>query len=286
MLIFGDPVQALLPGPIHLLVILAVSAWLVARGISRYRKHLLWLLGFGFAWTWIFSTAMPASLMLRQIEGPVQPDAALLVGAADENRCRVYLVVGAGEPGSPTESNTGDPVTVMPAQLTSAGMNRLLAAIHAWRRHGGHIVLAGGLGTHPNPSKNSVSAVMYQQAHELGVPLDVMTPVGHQSTNTAGDLAAAIAWLNGADGQRTIKLTRAGCHINVVTSAVHMPRTLATARKLSGGTTTFRPPPTDYLQLRNPSWRAWFPSHHGPTLWEPLLHETIGTLYYWWRGRL
>jgi uncharacterized SAM-binding protein YcdF (DUF218 family) len=282
VLVFSDPSQILLPGPIHLLIALAALFWVVRTGTGRHKNKFAFLMLIAFAWTWLFSTAMPASLLLKRLEG--QTPTSSTIATTD---CRIYLVLGAGEPGAVTRGSDGSTIEVLPARLTTSGLKRVQKAVQAWKQTGGHLVLAGGLGTGPNPLANSIATAMAEHSRALGVPTEAVTTVGHDSANTYDDLRASTAWID-RNRQAIINIETGGCQesIAIVTSAVHMPRTLATAQKLAAGKLVFEPMPVDFLQLRKPSWRAWFPSHQGPGLWEPLVHEVLGMVYYWWLGRI
>ncbi|MDO4905319.1 MAG: ElyC/SanA/YdcF family protein [Lautropia sp.] len=67
----------------------------------------------------------------------------------------------------------------------------------------------------------------------------------------------------------------------LVTSALHMERTRATARQLG-----FDPLPIrcDYRQIGSPGWRAWLPNNGAPWRFRLALHETVGLWVYRLRG--
>jgi uncharacterized SAM-binding protein YcdF (DUF218 family) len=67
----------------------------------------------------------------------------------------------------------------------------------------------------------------------------------------------------------------------LVTSALHMPRSLAIARSLG---IKVRAYPCDFRTLEHPTWRAWLPDHGGPLLWYDALHELVGLAWYRLRG--
>ena len=259
MLFFGDAAQPWLPGPIHLLVVLALAVWLT-RPRSTLRRGALLL----FAWAWIFSTPALASLALAALEGDVDATVRIAHERADATADEpLWIVMGAG---APAAGDDGE------AQPNLAGWLRVDTGARAWHRHGGHLLMAGGLGLPADPVGTSLATRMRSKAIALGVDPARVTAVGHAGGNSLTDLAAAAP----------VALAHRG-PVFLVTSAAHMPRSLGTARALGFEP---QPLPCDSRTLRSPSWRAWLPSHGGPALWELALHEWLGMLYYRLRGWL
>ena len=83
MLFFGNASEAFTPGPVQMLVLLALLWFalgrLLQRGhLQRWGRALRNLTGLVFLWVWVFSTPALASLALTQLEGdaylPSTPD--------------------------------------------------------------------------------------------------------------------------------------------------------------------------------------------------------------------
>ncbi|MGH1359603.1 MAG: YdcF family protein [Burkholderiaceae bacterium] len=253
MLFFGDASEILTPGPVQLILLLALAWWWLRE--HRFARDLTAML---FVWTWIFSAPAIANLALAQLEGvPGQP-------ASPQTARPFYLVMGAGTP--PQANHEGR------AELTLAGWRRTQAAIRHWRQTGGKLVFVGGFGTGPDPDQNSIAAAMAALASQWGVPASAIVTAGHQTSNSREDLLAAQP------------LVAAYPHpAYLITSAAHMPRAMSAARSLG---MTLSALPCDYQQLQQPGWRAWFPNNGGPQLWQQSLHELLGTVVYQWRGWL
>ena len=76
-------------------------------------------------------------------------------------------------------------------------------------------------------------------------------------------------------------LDRNGAEVWLVTSALHMPRAMAVARKMGVPAVAY---PCDFRAEERPHWRLWLPSNAGPAMLEEALHEWLGLLYYRLRG--
>ncbi|MFK7966132.1 MAG: YdcF family protein [Burkholderiaceae bacterium] len=263
MLFFGDASEVLTPGPVHLLVLLAALWWWCPHSLGRgIRIRFRTLISLVFVWVWVFSTPAIANLALRQLEGK-RPDQATVI-----NQAATHVVLGAGTPASADVSGR--------AQLNLAGWRRVQAAVNHWQKSGGHLLFVGGLSAPDNPTTSSLATEMRALAVQWGVPNEAITTAGHQSQNTREDLAAAAQVLS----------TRAQPVANptyLITSAGHMPRSIGVADKLGLSLT---PLPTDWRQLNNHGWRAWFPNNGGPAFWRLSLYELLGSVVYGWRGWL
>lgn len=253
-------VDWLVPGPLHAVVGVGVAAWLLQQRRrarpGRWRGWvLLWL-----AWTWIGATPALGNLLVQALENrhPVL-DLDRLV--RDESAQIVVLASGQMfRPGGRI-----DPV------LDADGWERLRAGIALWRRTGGVLVLAGGPGSGPT---DSFAGLMRRVALDAGVPETAIRTAGG-SRNTYEDLRAAAA---------ALPTPSAGVPAGpryLVTSAMHMPRAMATAQRLGW---QVRAVPCGPRQIERPSWRAWLPDNGDPLLWRDGLHEWIGLLVYRWRG--
>ena len=129
--------------------------------------------------------------------------------------------------------------------------------------HAAHAISAYGSVVNRTPHIDRIA--------EEGVRLDRVAAIG-----AVGDELATRPQ-GGEDG------TRAGVpRVVLVTSAIHMKRTVLTAQYLG-----IEPLPlnSNYRQIASPSWRAWFPNNG--TVWSirSLLHEVIGIYAYQLSGK-
>jgi len=273
MLFFGDASQMLTPGAVHMLLVLALVWWWCPRWSRPGRSsRLRMLISLAFVWTWVFSTPAIANLALIQLEGKPAADSVTAIKPAGP---ATYVVMGAGTPASAN----ADQIAKDRAQLTLAGWRRMEAAVGHWRSHGGQLVLVGGLANPSAPEASSLAGTMRSLARQWGVPDRAISAAGHTSQNTREDLLAAKTVLGKTDSPGALD----GTPTYLVTSAAHMPRSIGVAKALG---LTLTPLPTDWRQLNNPGWRAWFPNNGGPTFWQLSLYELLGTIVYQWRGWL
>ncbi len=262
MLFVGDPVDWLLPMPLTLVcACLVFFAWRRFWPAARRSRRVV----SGLVGSWLVLTSIPAigNLWMKALEGELQSIEQQLqaVGQVD-----AILVPSSGAP----------PRTGGRAVLGVAGYERLFAAIEVWRRTGGELILMGGLA--PDPEQ-SLAAGMRDLAIALGVPPGQIHIVADSGT-TQQDLQGAVRILAQrfpADGGGVSLQAR----IVVVTSALHMTRTQATARQLGISPMAVR---CEYRQISHPSWRAWLPNNGAAWLFRSVLHETVGLLVYRLRG--
>lgn len=157
------------------------------------------------------------------------------------------------------------------ARLDQGGYMRLRAGIEAWRRSGGLLFLMGGVASAP---EYALSTDMRRVALDMGVP-DSAIRIVPMSRTTWEDIHGAVRIMReeGMDPKKGVLL---------VTSALHMHRSMATARSVG-----IDPVPlcSDYRQLDAPTWAAWFPNNGAPWNARAMLHELIGVWYYRLRGR-
>lgn len=260
----------LIPGPVHFLALLAlltVRAWwprpasLPGPG-GRHRRAGPWvrwgLLG-ALAAAWIAATPGFAELALRRLEGP-PVDVAAAAAAQSPDPSTVIVVLASGE-----MSGRGHPVQV---RLDIHGTERVRAAVALWQRTGGLLVMAGGPGAGPS---DSLAGAMARLAGDLGVPSSSMR-LATGSTNTREDLESVLT---------AVGATSLGGSPWLVTSALHMPRALATAQAIG---LTPRPFPCDYRRIRAMRVRTWLPDPQAARRLQPVLHELGGLAVYRWRG--
>jgi uncharacterized SAM-binding protein YcdF (DUF218 family) len=182
----------------------------------------------------------------------------------------LILVLGSGEMHAPDGQAE--------VRLNVQALERLQQGVALWRRTGGRLVLTGGpgpgVGTPPAASSNvSIAQAMAAWALELGVPAASLVLVS-DSRNTGEDLAGAKRLLGP-------QWSEPGRPRWLVTSALHMPRSLATAQRLGMEVTPLK---ADYRQIRRLTIASWWPDPKAARRWLPVVHEVVGLLAYRWRG--
>lgn len=249
--------ELMLPSATYLVLLLLVLSFWGCAGSNGSVRRLrgLWLAL--CLWAWVFSTPAVANLLVRQLEGipRSQSDFAPL-----RNEQTVVVVLASGE----VWSRGGE----LQTRLDASGWERIRAAVGLWHKTGGRLLVAGGPGGKVADS-HSFAALMSEVAREMGVPRDSIV-LGSGSARTFEDLSFASATVGEAQGP-----------VWLVTSAMHMPRSLAVARQLALPMIPFQ---CDYRQNENPSWKAWLPNNGGPELFAAVFHEVLGLVYYRWRG--
>ncbi len=138
-----------------------------------------------------------------------------------------------------------------------ATLYRLKKAFEIWKKFGGRIYVSGG----EQNEKVSEASVMKKTLIEWGVPKnDIITEDRSKSTKENALFLAD-------------KLPR---RFNLVTSAVHMRRSLMVFRKLGKDPI---PVPTDFL-IDNLTIQSFFPSESALDFLTEFSHEIIGIVYY------
>lgn len=275
MLFVGDPVEWLLPMP-WTLVLTGIVFWGWSRwqpGMKRHRRVMMVLVG---AWLLLGSVPAIGNLWVKALEGtPVTvADQLDTLGPMD-----AVVVPGSGGPG----------VNGTRAVQHLAGYARVMAGVQTWKKTGGLLILMGGMSSTP---EDSLAAVMRDMAIELGVPAEAIRIVAGSRTTQEDIQGAARVLMTQFPAERlsTEGLGRGHDHrggvsprarIVLVTSALHMPRTLATARRSGLDPIPVR---SDFLQIARPGWRAWLPNNGAPWLFRQALHESVGLWVYRWRG--
>ena len=251
---FSDASELLLPATpyfVALLLALAVAAF-VRRGTRLHRAR--WLLVALFAWSWICSTPRLASSLAASLESRYPPVAAPARGGA-----ALVVVLASGY-------IAGDGARAEP-RLDEPSWARTFAATRLWRAVGGRLLFVGS----PTPDgRSSVARAMADVATATGVPASAIT-VENDSRNT---------WENFVSTRATI--AAAGADVWLVTSALHMPRAMAVARKLGLSMRAYSCDPRAEPLL---SWSSWLPDSAAPSLLRDVLHEWIGLAWYRLRGR-
>ncbi|MBK7410772.1 MAG: YdcF family protein [Saprospirales bacterium] len=131
------------------------------------------------------------------------------------------------------------------------------------------ILLSGRYGPEPE-ARDATENEAVKYLNRTGFPMDQLL-VEYQSKNTYENIVFSKELL------KTVH--RSDDRILLLTSAFHMPRAMATARRLGLNCTAF---PTD--RLRRPlSWNPvdwFFPSSYALHIWELLIKEWVGVVMY------
>lgn len=216
------------------------------RALSLAGLGLILLSGYGF-------TGRP---FLERIEYRYRPQAE----AADLAGVKWVVVLGGGFWDDPRLSAT--------ARLTESSVCRLAEGIRIWRKlPGARLLLSGGRIYDPAPE----AGVMAGLARELGVP-DSAIVVEDESRDT-GEQARLVGRLVGDD------------RLVLVTSAAHLPRSMALFRKQGMYPV---PAASNFMVKRGQkgSPGQFFPSSVGIEVWETVVHEVLGLAWGRATGRL
>lgn len=246
-MLMSGALDLLLPLPLYLLLLLtglAVHGWRAPRGARAHRLRWTWVAL--CLWAWVLSAPITSNELIRLLEGPRQ---ALPPPARDESTLIVVLA-------------SGDPR----ARLDTAGWERLEGAARLWRHSGGTLLFSGGPG---RSEDNALGATMRSAGLIFGLPAGALRFVGG-GRNTYEDILQATPAVRDHTGP-----------VWLVTSALHMPRALATARRQGWNV---RPLAVDYQQLELAFLPSCLPSNGGPMRLAEALHEVIGRLIYRLRG--
>ncbi len=235
------------------LSLITVIAWRADRGLRLHRwRHVLLalvLLVYG-----VSAPAVPAAISAWIENRYPVPDIATRQHRPDS----VIIVLTAGWLRS---TPTG-----YEQKIGEGGWERTWVAVELWRHIGGRLLFSGA----PTPDgRDSTAAAMARLAHALGVPDDALL-VEPASLNTRENLLFAKKLLG--EGRHTLWL---------VTSALHMPRSVAAARALG---MEVIPYPCDFRADQGLSWQMLIPSNHAPPELEVALHELVGMAAYRWRA--
>jgi len=252
-LLVDDVSQLLLPISVYLVVLLL----LVCVRAFRHRETRLGRWRYGalalFLWSYCFSTPAVANLLVSTIEGPYAQIPEPSAGGSP-----LIVVLSSG-----FAFKEG---TSYKAQLGAAGWERTFAGIRLWKRVGGQLLFVGA----PTPDgKFSLAVHMASVARTAGVPEDAIQ-VETKSRNTYENLLFTRELIARHQGQAWL-----------VTSAVHMRRAMAVARKLA---LPLRPYPCDHRGHPLLHWYAWLPNGSGPARFAEAFHELLGLQLYKLKG--
>jgi uncharacterized SAM-binding protein YcdF (DUF218 family) len=246
--------ELLLPNPLYLFAVLAALCVYAFRHRGTRLGRWRWLLLAVLVWCYLFSTPGFANAIVARVEWP-EVDAAAV---PPSSRPPLIMVLSSG---AVVRHAGRDEV-----RLDGAAWARTWAGIRLWRQRGGELLFVGG----PiSDGTSSLAEAMAAVAREAGVPAAVVR-VETRSRNTHENLAFNQSLIAAHGGP-----------LWIVTSAVHMRRALATARKLG---LEAQPYPCDRRAVELKHVYAWVPSGGGPTMLSEVMHELVGRIYYRLRG--
>lgn len=256
MIFFSDPIQTLLPSVVYLAVLLLVLLVIAFRSSTDsllYRVRYVFIIL--FFWIYLTSTPMFANLLILNLE---ERYPVIQVSKRDRNPDNLIVVLASGRVRNTIEGNHAD--------LDEAGWHRTQAAIELWRQIGGRLLFNGGPTAH---NGHSAADRMADLARSTGVPASAIIVDG-RARDTYENLLYTVS-----------QIDRNRHRVWLVTSAMHLPRTMAVASNLGVSATAF---PCDFRGNKKLGWRGWLPHHKGPIDFERALHELFGMLYYRLRG--
>lgn len=250
--LFESSVEVLLPNPVYLLgVLVALAALSVIRRWHRGPRFLAAALA---GWSLLLTMPGVSRVLIDRLESSFPAvDAMTVTGDFD------ILLLASGS----MERYQGRDV----ARLDLPAWERTRAAASLWKRaRDARLIILGG----PHANGHSPSVAMADVAAALGVPRRAILVDDRAATTLEGfetfDRAAV------ALRPRTL----------LVTSAIHMPRSMLAARATGLRVTPF---PCDFIATDAPGWYQWVPSTLAYRLNVEVLHEYIGLLTYFLRTR-
>jgi len=249
-------VELLLPGPVYLVFFMLLATILAWRRVIKSTVRARIVLTVVTVWTFLASTPGFANAMLWALENRGMALAKIDGSAHEEEAVILVLASGYGR-----QTARGKEV-----RLGESGWERTEAGVELWRRIGGRLVFTGQpVETHGS----SVAEVMARKAISMGVPSDSVEAES-ESRNTYENILFA----------RTLVQNGAGS-VWIVTSAAHLPRAMAIARKLG---IPARGVPCDFRAIPYRGAAMWLPHNNAFEKARIALHEYAGMAYYWWKG--
>jgi uncharacterized SAM-binding protein YcdF (DUF218 family) len=235
------------------LVALAVWAWRRPAGSTPRRWRALFVAA--PIVYYVFTVPVLPTSLERWLESRYPARGAT---AADRHPDNVILVLTAGYLRMTVDG--------FDQKLGEAGWERTLAAVHLWRTIGGKVMFTGA----PTPDgKDSAAAAMGRVAVELGLPPEALL-VEPASLNTFENFTYSKRMLG--PGRHRIWL---------ITSALHMPRSVAAARVNGMEVVPF---PVDFRADERWDWTDCVPSNSSKPAMEKTMHELLGMLSYRLKG--
>jgi len=226
----------------------------------RLRRLAMGTLLLGIVLLWLAS----APAMVRTLTSWLERQEPV-VSVADSPMADAIVVLGGGVVVPAPSGYDGYP------QL-GGNSDRLLRAFHLFRADKAKVIIAsGGSWTLPG-GRPAEAELMREVLEQLGVPANAILVEGR--SRTTEENAAYTAALMRRDGLSTALL---------VTSAIHMPRALATFRRAGVDVTPF---PANFIDIPGggESWLDWIPDATALRHFNSATHEIIGYLYYRLRG--
>lgn len=240
--------------------VLCVFAVALVRSFRRGRTPRAWvrrgLLLAGFAATYFVGTPVGPNALMWRIEHRYTPP---LVRDSDRNPDNLIVVLSAGW--FRWSLDGGE------TKMSEDGWERVDAGVKLWRRIGGTLLMTGG----PAPGRSAASAAgeMADAARAFGVPESAIV-VEPRARNTYENLTFSAPWIREHRG-----------HVWLVTSALHMPRAMAVAKRLGFDPVAY---PCFYRAHDFALRSAWWPSNSAPDRFDDVMHEALGMIAYRWRG--
>lgn len=245
MLFFLKKLISQLLNPLPLALILAAAGLALARNRKRSRIG-IWLLSLSGLLVLTASFGFSGRPWLGKLEYYYRPR----IEEAELAGIKWVVVLGGGL--------WDDPRLPPTAQLTPASVCRLVEGIRLWRKIPRSRLLLSGGAVFNSLTEAEAMAVL---ARELGVP-DSLLVLENKSRDT-DDQVRNIAEIIEHD------------HFLLVTSAAHLPRSMALCRRQGLYPV---PAPSDFMikkgQENNPA--RFFPNSKGIEVWETIVHEVLG----------
>jgi len=245
------------------LVLLPLLLGLVLLWFTRRQRAGKILVGLGAGLLLLCSYSFFPDLALRGLEQEYPPVLAKSPGPAGFKAvqpAQFIVVLGGG--------HNSDPRLPVASQLSSESLIRTLEGIRLYRAGlGGKLVFSGGGGYDPVPEAETMSRL----ALLLGVdPQDILL----ESTS-----------LDTEEQARLLKPLLAGTRFFLVTSASHLPRSMALFRKQGLDPA---PAPAGHRVRQAANWSPgdFFPGGGGLVHLEIAVHEYLGLAWAWLRGAI
>ena len=241
-----------------IVVFVLTAAWIAAHPESRRARRAALALAMGYVVASVYAVpqALGWALLTHQFHALVPQDAA-------QGRTAIVLLGGGGE----TVHGFGGTMLGVP---TGDGLERVLEAARVFTMtHADWIISSGGrLDDRDEPD----GIVMRDQLVRIGIPSDrIVVETQSKTTHEQAVLVGPMLKSLGAE------------HVVLVTSDVHMPRSLG-AFRVSGIQAV--PAIAPSTAADDPLPRRILPSNEGLSRSRQVVHEIVGIMYYavrgWW----
>jgi uncharacterized SAM-binding protein YcdF (DUF218 family) len=237
------------------LMLTAATAWSWCAPIESRRRRLRWPLVVISALFWVLAAPALSTIVESKIE---HLHGIPSVSEADRSEKNVIVVLTAGWL---RKTQHG-----WDQKLGEAGWIRTVEAVDLWKRIDGRILFTGA----PTPDgRDSAAAAMGRLAVRLGVPSEAIV-VEPLALNTHENILFSTQLVSGAPAR-----------IWLLTSAMHMPRSVSAARAVGLEVTPY---PCDYRANEILEWTDFFPSNQTHSSTEAVVHEIVGIVAYRIRG--